>query len=177
MRRLAMQYAEKTLYIFLTIALIGIGGLFLSTFFPIPGNIEIKIVQSGSMEPAISTGAIVIVKPFASYAVGDIVTFGKDTVYDVPTTHRIVGVGESRGETIFETKGDANEDKDHDNVRENDVIGRVVASVPYAGYILDFARKPMGFIALIIIPALMVIWGEGEKIVKEVIRMKRGSPL
>ena len=63
---------------------------------PIPGNVELKIVQSGSMEPAILTGSIVVIKPSSAYEVGEVITFGSDTKTQVPTTHRDVS-SETRG--------------------------------------------------------------------------------
>ncbi|MDO8335781.1 MAG: hypothetical protein Q7T74_03320, partial [Candidatus Saccharibacteria bacterium] len=45
-----------------------------------------------------------------------------------------------------------------------DVIGRVAIAVPYVGFILDFARQPIGFSLLILLPALMIIFAEIEKV-------------
>ena len=67
-----------------------IGGLLIVSILPISGNYEIKIVMSGSMEPAIKTGSIVIVKPADFYEIGDSITFGGDTRVIMPTTHRII---------------------------------------------------------------------------------------
>src|SRR3989338_8215020 len=63
--------------------------LFFAPLLPIKGNIEIKIVKSGSMEPAIKTGSIVVIKPASLYGVGDVITFGEDSRTTYPTTHRI----------------------------------------------------------------------------------------
>jgi hypothetical protein len=55
-------------------------------------------------------------------------------------------------------------------VAQNAVIGKVIATVPFAGYVIDSARKPIGFIFLIIVPAAIVaieeimnIWNEIKK--------------
>ena len=42
---------------------------------PIPGNYQFLVVRSGSMEPAIKQGAVVVVKPSNAYQIGDIITF------------------------------------------------------------------------------------------------------
>ena len=64
--------------------------LLVISILPIPGNIETKIVLSGSMEPEIRTGSVVVIKKIDTYEIGDIVTFGEDTKENVPTTHRII---------------------------------------------------------------------------------------
>jgi signal peptidase len=168
-----MKALTKTFYILFVILLVAIAGLFVVSLLPIPGNIEIKIVKSGSMEPFIKTGSIVIVKPEQSYKVGDVVTFGEDTQRQIPTTHRIVSAREENGHTIFSTKGDANEEADPNEVGAEFVIGKVVTSVPYAGYLLDFARKPVGFILLIAVPAAFIILDESIRIGKEIIALRR----
>lgn len=163
----------KSIYYIFLLALIAIGGLFLVSVLPIPGNVDVKIVQSGSMEPAIKVGSVVVIKPSKKYDVNDVITFGKDTKKDVPTTHRIIDERVVSGTTLYTTKGDANEDKDIKEIRESEIIGKVLLSVPYLGYLLDFAKKPLGFALLIGIPAVIVVYDEVIKIWKEVKKIKR----
>ena len=160
--------------------LLGVAGLLVGSMLPIPGNVEIKIVKSGSMEPAIPTGSLVVVKPSPSfsYGVGDVITFGADTKTEVPTTHRIVAVEGAGSERIFITKGDANEDIDQESVALREVVGKVLFSVPGAGYVLAFAREPLGFALLVGIPAGLIILEELLTIGKEVraaFRRRRGK--
>lgn len=139
--------------------------LLLSSALPIPGGIKTFVVQSGSMEPAIKTGGIVVVKPMAAYVVGDVITFGPRSKTKPPTTHRIMEVKEDGN---FLTKGDANEDEDMRTVSRYEVIGRVLFSVPYVGYAVAAAQKPWGFVVIVIIPAAIIIWEESQKIWREV---------
>ena len=164
--------AFKIIYPIFYVAIIAIIAFLLIALFPIKGNYQIKIVQSGSMEPSIKTGSIVVIKPSANYAVGDIITFGKDTKKDIPTTHRIVSSRAVEGVIVFTTKGDANEDLDTNEIRQNDIHGKVIFDVPFLGYIIDMARKPLGFAILIILPAIIVIYDEGTKIFHEVKKMR-----
>lgn len=166
------MFFKTIYYIFLT-ALIVIGGLFLVSVLPIPGNIDVKIVQSGSMEPAIKVGSVVVIKPSKNYDVNDVITFGKDTKEDVPTTHRIINERVVTGNPMYTTKGDANEDKDVKEVREDEIIGKVLISIPFLGYILDFAKKPLGFALLIGIPAVIVIYDEVRNIFTEAKKIRR----
>ena len=114
-----MKFISGVLYTVLVTLLLCVAGLFLASLLPIPGNIEVKIVKSGSMEPAIHTGSVVIVKPESSYGIGDVITFGADTKAKIPTTHRIVSIREENGTTYFATKGDANEDPDPQETPRN----------------------------------------------------------
>ena len=168
----------KLLYGSFIIILLGISGLFLLTVLPPSltgplGQYEIKIVKSGSMEPAIPTGSIVMVRPSHTYNVGDVITFGKDTKAQIPTTHRILSTRTENGRTVFETKGDANEEADPVTVYESNVIGKVAFHMPYAGYVLDFARQPIGFTLMIGIPAAVIILDELIRIIQELAGLRR----
>lgn len=159
-------------YIFYTVfiaMMLAIAGLLVASMLPIPGNIELKIVKSGSMEPRIPTGSLVIVKPMQDYGIGDVITFGADTKTEIPTTHRVIGYeSDADGRSIYRTKGDANEDEDANPVARGEVIGKVVLHLPYVGFVLDFARQPLGFALLIGVPAALVIVEEVLTIVREV---------
>ncbi len=153
----------RGLFIFL---LLGVAALFLVPVLPITGNIDIKIVKSGSMEPAIMTGAVVVVRPQGDYHIGDVVTFQSASA-DIPTTHRIVEQRAEGNALFYTTKGDANEEADTEESPKTAVIGKVLFSIPYAGYILDFARQPLGFMVLIVLPAFLIVFDEIEKIWRE----------
>lgn len=163
-----MNKLFKIAYIAFIALVCVVGVLLVATLIPIPGNAEVKIVQSGSMEPAIKVGSVVVVKPANSYRVGDIVTFGEDTREQVPTTHRIISERVSEGVVLYTTQGDANDDPDPQEITESDIIGKVLLDVPFLGFILDFARQPIGFILLIGIPAAIVVIDEVAKIWNEV---------
>lgn len=47
------------------------------------------------------------------------------------------------------TQGDANNTADLDAVSVNAVVGRVVCSIPYIGYVLAFLKSPLGMIILV----------------------------
>lgn len=172
----ATKIISGTLYTLFIAMLLAVAGLFLTTLLPIPGNIEVKIVKSGSMEPTIMTGSIVVVKPSASYAVNDVITFGEDTKRQIPTTHRIIATNGDFKSISYTTKGDANEEQDPAPVSQSDIIGKVVLAVPYAGYILDFARQPIGFTLMIGIPAGIIILDELLRIFTEVRKMRAPAP-
>ncbi|MBP9727859.1 MAG: signal peptidase I [Candidatus Moranbacteria bacterium] len=143
-------------------AVVAVVALFLlSSALPIPGGIKTFVVQSGSMEPAIGTGSVVVVKPAEQYQVGDVITFGPRSKTKPPTTHRIVEV---KDDGNYVTRGDANEDTDMRTVSRYEVIGKVLFSVPFVGYAVATAQKPWGFVLIIGIPAGIIIWEELNKI-------------
>jgi signal peptidase len=167
------KFISSIFYGIMIAAVVVVAGGLMATMVPIPGNFEIKIVKSGSMEPMIMTGSLVVIKPSSSYELGNIITFGKDTKRDIPTTHRIVEIKEEAGKRMFVTKGDANEENDQALVSEKDVIGKVLVDIPRAGFVLDFARTRAGFIAMIAVPALMVIIDEVFTIIDELAKYRR----
>ncbi|MBI5456680.1 signal peptidase I [Candidatus Kaiserbacteria bacterium] len=169
-----MKILNTIFYALFIVLLLGVASLFLASLLPIPGNVQIKIVKSGSMEPAIKTGSVVVLKPQESYKVGDVITFGEDTGTQIPTTHRIIEVRQEGSQTFYMTKGDANEDPDNVQIAKSEVEGRVLFNVPYAGYVLDFAKQPIGFTLMIGLPAAMIILDELMRIFQEVRRIRGG---
>lgn len=158
-----MKIILTTFHIAFILLMLAVAGLFLWPLIPGQPGLELRIVESGSMEPAIMTGSLVVVRATGSYQVGDVITFDRPGSV-VPTTHRIIAVLEEGGQTVFTTKGDANEEADTDPALASQVRGQVLLSVPRVGFILDFARQPVGFALLIVLPAVMIILGELGKI-------------
>ena len=119
----------------------------------LPGLFGIRpyVVYSGSMEPGIRTGAVVFTKEGSfSPKKGDIITFRID---DTVVTHRVT---ENRN-GICTTKGDANKTADPVSVKESQIIGRVVFSLPYLGYVIHFLRTRIPFTVVVIAACLAVI--------------------
>ncbi len=163
-----MKIINFGLNILLALVIFGVVAFLLAPRFGMLTPFELKIVRSGSMEPAISTGSVVLIQPTTDYKVGDVITFGDDTRTSVPTTHRIVSTRTDGATTYFETKGDANEDVDPSETPASKIIGRVAYSLPYAGYILAFSKTQLGFALLVLIPAALIICYEAIGITQEV---------
>ena len=126
---------------------------------------RVYIVQSGSMEPAIKTGSLVFSIPQNNYRVGEVVTFSLSPTGKNLVTHRIKSIS---GEEEITTKGDANEDADSQTVKSGSIVGKTAFTVPYLGYIANFAKNPKGFILLVIVPATIVIYEEMKNLRKEI---------
>jgi len=115
------------------------------------------IVQSGSMEPAITTGSVCFVNHHAKYEnvkKGDIITFqfGTDSV----ATHRAVAV-EKDG---IRTKGDANETEDSALVTEDVFIGETIGSIPELGYFITALQTRNGIITTAAFMLFLILLGK-----------------
>jgi signal peptidase I len=139
--------------------------------FNIPNDYKILSVLSGSMEPTIKTGSIVVVKPEKDYKKDDIITFIDPDKPRYSVTHRINKIQKVKGEIIYSTKGDANKTSDTNNIRINDIKGKVLISIPLLGYAVNFAKSQTGLLVLIIIPAVIIVYNELMNIKKEAIRL------
>ncbi|MCD8168252.1 signal peptidase I [Enterocloster sp. OA13] len=109
------------------------------------------VVMSGSMEPVVSAGDIIIVHKEDAYRPGDIVTFSENGNL---ITHRIV---EETPEG-FVTKGDSNNAPDGGIVAGDSIHGRMAAVIPGAGYAVLFFRKPVGKLAIVLL-SILLFWG------------------
>lgn len=119
---------------------------------------RVDAVSSGSMEPELLTGSLVITRPVEPDAivVGDIVTFRRGTVGENTITHRVIGIGH-KSPLYFQTKGDANIQPDPFTVPAQNLVGRICFHVPHVGYMTQFLKTPLGFILGLTVPALIVI--------------------
>jgi signal peptidase len=123
---------EKSQFPYWTaIALIGLIAVWSSTgllgFTP-------TIIASGSMQPTINPGDIsfVMSTPAATIKVGDIIQYGTS---DAPIIHRVIDISTRGGTIWFVTQGDANNAPDTNPVSENQVIGKVVLTIPKLGWV------------------------------------------
>ncbi|OGM76418.1 signal peptidase I [Candidatus Woesebacteria bacterium RIFOXYA1_FULL_40_18] len=166
----------KVVYWVITVALILIAGATAFSVLEVGGIYRLFVVQSGSMEPKIKTGSVVLVVREKNYKVNDIITFlfnldAKPRDLNSTITHRIFSLKDSSDGKNIETKGDANQAPDKEIVKESQILGKVVFSVPYLGYVVAFARTQTGLILLIVIPATIIIYSEAMNIKNEITRI------
>lgn len=116
-------------------------------------GMQVYSVVSGSMEPNIHVGALIVVKDtdFEDLEVGDAVTYILSS--GTPCTHRIVAI-DSENKYIT-TKGDANDIEDS-SVYYKNIVGKVVANIPVLGYIVYFVQNPPGSYIAIAVAALII---------------------
>ncbi|MEO1772246.1 signal peptidase I [Candidatus Enterococcus ferrettii] len=113
--------------------------------FPMAFGFGYAIVSSGSMEPTLSWGDLIVVQRKGSYQAADIVTFAQpEDKY--PITHRIVSINE---ESIV-TKGDANTSSDLP-IHNEQIFGKVILIIPFIGNLLKVISSPLGIMLLVIL--------------------------
>lgn len=108
------------------------------------------VVTTGSMEPEIDAGELIIIKEFDKYKIGDVVSFiDKD---DFLVTHRIVCLNEKN----MITKGDNNDLLDEE-VSLNNIKGKVIIHSKILGFFVLYLLKPLIFIYVVFFIALNII--------------------
>ena len=118
---------------------------------PMPFGYGASVVLSGSMEPALSVGDLLIVRETEDYEVGDIVVYQSGTI---PVVHRIVTIDE---ETVV-TRGDANNTED-EPFSVTALKGKVIRVIPKVGYGVWALKSP---VAVVIMLAAAVLLVEGS---------------
>jgi len=118
---------------------------------------RVDTVFSGSMEPRLKLGSVVVTRPVEAEEIkaGDIITF-YSPLNERLVSHRVVAAEHGSG-WHFQTKGDANEDADPFVVPAESVVGKVCLHLPYFGYVSQFVKTPLGLLLLICTPGLVVI--------------------
>ena len=119
-------------------------------------------VVTGSMEPTISTGALLMTEQVKidDIQVGDIVCYRSEnpTMDGLVITHRVTAV--LHGETTYlETKGDANAVVDSQYVSDRNLIGRVCwfsKEGSVMARVISALSSGTGFMALILFPSLLI---------------------
>lgn len=139
------------------------------------------VVLGGSMEPTYHIGSILFIQQVdvADVGVGDVITFATPQtgtrLEGTLTTHRVTSIDSESGRLAFRTQGDANNTEDTWVVPANTVVGRGSFSIPYLGYVSSFVRSKTGFLALVIIPAALIVLLELSSIIKALRERKVGA--
>lgn len=128
-------------------------------------------VSTGSMEPAIPAGSLVVVKnvPESSLQIGDVITYASMQDPNVTITHRIVS--KDAASSGFVTKGDAN-NKDDGVVASTRIVGKVVTTAPLLGGIINFMRTIPGLLMMVYVPALILIGSELKQMIRGLVRIE-----
>ena len=97
-----------------------------------------SVIATGSMEPNIMPGDIILVKKIVdmdginSLKINDVIQFRRDSIL---ISHRIIDIENDQEKgLIYITKGDNNSSPDKDIVKPEDVKGTIVYTVPKVGW-------------------------------------------
>lgn len=130
------------------------------------GNANINGMQafyvvSGSMEPTIPVGSILVTKEQEDYDIGDIITFESQdiAIQGAPNTHRVVDKELKNYVVYYTTKGDANNQNDLIQSTSDDIYGKVIwytDSLKWVAIFIGYITTSQGFLCLVILPLLFL---------------------
>lgn len=128
------------------------------SFGPRAIGYQALIVRSGSMEPAIRTGSVVLVQPVpaSSLKVGDVITYERAGETVIVVTHRIVGILQGGPTPTFQTQGDASGAPDPYTVTYPGTGWKVIWTLPFAGYFFNSLAHPLARALLVGVPAAIL---------------------
>lgn len=118
------------------------------------------IVLSGSMEPEIGTGDLIICKQIDSdqVQIGDVIAFfDPESNEGKVKTHRVIELIEEDGAVSYRTKGDANNTVDRSLVTADKLVGIYQFKIPGAGDVAMFMQSPTGLIICVVLPLALLI--------------------
>ena len=111
-------------------------------------------ILTGSMEPTIMTGEIILIKQEStSIKEGSIITYWMGNVL---VTHRVIGVN---GETSFTLKGDANNTEDEKPIDKSQIVGTYVMTIPGGKYLKGPGGGILILITLVILLCAALLMG------------------
>jgi signal peptidase len=141
---------------------------------------DIYEVLSGSMEPGIHTGSVILDKPNVNVnnlKVGDVITFKAPNqeygANEMIITHRIRQIQHQNGQLMFQTKGDANDAPDPSLVPAATVIAQYDnITIPYLGYYLNLTKTKLGIGLLLILPGALLIITTLVSLFREILKLQ-----
>ena len=137
-------------------------------------------IVSPSMVPTINVLDVVVIKRVdkpTDLKKGDIVTFtSTDYRYSgITITHRIVNVEKtSSGKYLYTTKGDNNNTQDSARISFDEIYGKLLFRIPKIGYLQYWLSSILGWVAIIIVPAVCIIGYDIFKLIKTIRSKNKG---
>ena len=134
--------------------------------------IALYTIISPSMEPNIKVYDVIVdvkVKDASKIKKGDVITFISQSSMskDMTVTHRVDEVVKNGdGSIAFKTKGDNNNSSDPALVTEDYIIGKTLFRVPQLGRLQFILLGKGGWVFLIIIPALIILFRDIMKLIR-----------
>jgi signal peptidase I len=133
-------------------------------FLSLRGTMPIMAIFGSSMEPALNSGDLMIIKPVlaSEVKVGDIIVYNVPPLirerysYPLVIAHRVIKVSTEPG-TTFRTKGD-NASEDPFTVMPSEIRGKVSKQIPYAGLPLLFMQSRQGLVFIVVGLSLLALF-------------------
>ena len=128
---------------------------------PSVGGVVPFIVLSGSMEPEIQAGDLIICQQADASQVkkGDIISFFDPEGNGMAVvSHRVTAIErDDNGQPVFTTKGDANNVEDSASVTADKVIGIYQFRIPGLGNVAMFMQSTQGLIVCVAVPVALLL--------------------
>ena len=112
------------------------------------------VIAGKSMVPVLNLGDVVVAKVEDDYKKGDVIVF-RDKNGSV-VTHRIIEIEENDGQTMYTTKGDANNSEDA-QIPKDQIEGAMIFHLNGWGNTIAFLKSATGLMLLIGIPVIYVL--------------------
>lgn len=150
-----MKVFSKICSILSTLIIIAFAAIAAVLILPVLFGCKSMAVVSGSMEPVIPVGSIVIVKEADAdtLEVGDVISYRISG--DTMVTHRVVAIDSENGQLT--TKGDANETEDSSPVAFTDIVGKELFHVPLLGYLSIYIKTPLGIVGICAVLIVLIL--------------------
>lgn len=146
------------------------------------GIMQPLIVISGSMEPGIMTGDLLIDRPVptSDIEVGDVVSI-QSALTGKLVTHRVISIEQRDGAWEVQMHGDANAEPDLETYIVGDEVLTPVVQVPMAGKVVSKMMEPaVAFpvlVALIALLGVSILDEEPRRVIRRTVdRVARRSP-
>ena len=105
------------------------------------------VVLTDSMEPMISPFSLVIVSPESDIRIGDVVLYEVElSKKKYKVLHRVIDIKEKKGQIVYITKGDNRRYADAWYVNRENIIGKLLFSLPYVGYVSYYGAHLLSLI-------------------------------
>jgi len=104
-------------------------------------------VLTDSMEPMISPFSLVIVSPESDIKIGDVILYEVElSKKKYKVLHRVIDIKEKKGQIVYITKGDNRRYVDAWYVSRENIIGKLLFSLPYLGYVSYYGAHLLSLI-------------------------------
>ncbi len=162
--RAALKNEYVKSLILMIIVLLSIVGFWLGLRAYLRTEYPLLAVASGSMIPTLNVGDLIIVQGglnvsdiVAENGTGDIVVFHQPTRPSELIVHRAVEKLQDADGWYLKTKGDYNHSPDNWKVYDDDLVGKVVSSIPYIGNIPLFVHTTTGMTIIVILIVILIL--------------------
>lgn len=160
-----------------TVLLAALAALALVVAVPRLAGATSYTVLTGSMQPGMPPGTLVVAKPTPpeEIGVGTVITYQLKSEQPAVVTHRVISQAiDAEGRPVFQTQGDANHVPDRTWVRPVQIRGEKWYAVPYLGYVSHLLTGKERQMAIYLVATVLL--GYAVVLLGSVLRERRRAP-